>query len=330
MPKKDSRFDRVISMGKKAGNWMSEDAKPFKRVDSKMESYMQSKANKAMSEGKETKAKVYAAAEGVRKAVTPTTKGEVAGIWAGGAMKAASKVAGKLSKASKIKKINDSTYKSIEKGERAAREAKNIKSYSQKNIGYRTTTIKDGKVTDKGIGKMKLNFRNQEAVKKLRHEDSVNSTLAEDLRVTGSKSDKEKWLSAEEFTSRGKPIGKKIGDQGFQGHNPNSKRAKEIEKTPKYRHEREVREIYGKDGLKKKFDAPSIVKTSHPSKDKGMEWNPQDKSKVESMRDRDNTRSKLKRMAKVYQKATRDPEAKKEIKLIKRVNKFKGRNYTKE
>ena len=142
MAKKDSRFDRVVSGAKKVGDWMSSDVKPLKKMDSKAESYMQGKANKAMSEGKETKAKAYAAAEGVRKAVTPTTKGEVAGIAAGVAGKAVSKVAGKIGKKVLSNKANTTYKKPI--SEKKLREGVEAGNKSEDRMKRKYYNIKEG------------------------------------------------------------------------------------------------------------------------------------------------------------------------------------------
>jgi hypothetical protein len=236
MPKKDSRFDRVVTGAKNAGKFMMSENKYLKKVDRASESYMQKKANKAMSEGKEGKAKAYAAAEGVRKAVMPTTNAEIAAIGAGALAKGASATSkfvkgskmatkkafgekmakGRVASANKAQeKAKDAGFVTVKtsgnsvakKTERVLRDPEKAADYSIRHTKKEMDKValrKGQKIQKKSLNEGEYQ---RESVKKLRDKDIDNSDYAKH-------GVKEAMTEEKGFTSRGKPIGKPIQDQG--------------------------------------------------------------------------------------------------------------------
>lgn len=194
-----SKFDRVVTGFKKLNK-----NETLERMDRKAEGYMQGKANKAMSEGKETKAKAIAAAEGVRKAVFPTDNVSLAATL-GGVQAGHLKLAGKAAKAIRAEKIaekaksTDKAYSKWVAGEKNAVDA--LAKF--KGVNKVKVTAGEGKGTSK--------FVNRFSDKNIAAKDEMK---AKDFKNDFSLADGGKSRVKEEFTSRGKKVGEPIKKLG--------------------------------------------------------------------------------------------------------------------
>jgi hypothetical protein len=162
----------------------------------------QSAANKAQKEGKEWKVKAIAAGSAIRKAVTPTSNMDVALAVTGGAGKVAGKLASRAGKAQQAAKEAAKFSKA-----KVAEEAVNKELIAHRGkTGYMTTTR-----TGKGDNNLLKSARNKRYPSEI---DDINELRNKDLNRKAGVELEGPRHTTEEFTSRGKKVGKRIGDQG--------------------------------------------------------------------------------------------------------------------
>lgn len=310
---KVSKFDRVISGGKKVWDKGQEDlpviSKPFRAVESKLEK----KAEDYEKSGSPVKGKIARVGSVISGALTPTKFD--AAITGAGALVKGTMVAKNAYKAyksgKKAEKSAEEFAKSL-KGTRAAVQSKNLEEIGErarmKSYGYEGTEGRIKSVAGPKKGSSHSTFydtpETSEKVEKLRAKDMKNDfSLGPNSRVS------------EEFTSRGKKVGKPIGDQGGSRKYVNSDAADRIKIAKKNKIQKEMSE-----------EGFHTVK-NYKGKDSTSAMNPRE---VDRLASRDKARRELGIKTRVYGKMTKDPKLKKEIKTTKKAFGFKGRNYTKE
>ena len=232
-------------------------------------------------------------------------------IGSGTAMGIAGKASGATRAASEAEGATEKFAKSL-KDKRAAVQRKNLeeigerarmKSYGEEGLEGRIKSVAGPKK-----GGSHSTFYDTpstaEKVEKLRAKDMKNDfSLGPNSRVS------------EEFTSRGKKVGKPIGDQGGSRKYVKSDAAERIKVAKKNKIQKEM----SKDGF-------HTVK-NYKGEDSTSAMNPRE---VDRLASRDKSRRELGIKTRVYGKMTKDPKLKKEIKTTKKAFGFKGRNYTKE